>query len=83
MFDTGKHGVGGRMASRASGEASLRAGTGALDKPIIPVGGLRWAAGGRAGRSGGARASARHGWLLAAGCCKAPGLFGGVGACMA
>lgn len=60
MFDTGKHGVGGRMASRASGEASLRSGTGTLDKPIIPVGGLRWAAG-RVGKeyAASARASAR------------------------
>ncbi|KAG2425864.1 hypothetical protein HYH02_014928 [Chlamydomonas schloesseri] len=28
VFDTGKHGVGGRMGTRASGEASLRSGTG-------------------------------------------------------
>lgn len=28
MFDTGKHGVGGRMGTRASGESSLRSGTG-------------------------------------------------------
>ncbi|KAG2436952.1 hypothetical protein HXX76_006468 [Chlamydomonas incerta] len=28
VFDTGKHGVGGRMGTRVSGEASLRSGTG-------------------------------------------------------
>eukprot|EP00198_Chlamydomonas_reinhardtii_P003837 XP_001693173.1 predicted protein [Chlamydomonas reinhardtii] len=28
VFDTGKHGVGGRMGTRASGESSLRSGTG-------------------------------------------------------
>ncbi|KAG2483517.1 hypothetical protein HYH03_017624 [Edaphochlamys debaryana] len=33
VFDTGKHGVGGRMATRASGEASLKAGNGSGSRP--------------------------------------------------
>ncbi|GLC50732.1 hypothetical protein PLESTB_000425900 [Pleodorina starrii] len=42
VFDTGKHGVGGRMATRVSGEASLRSGTGSLAKPAVQLGGLRF-----------------------------------------
>lgn len=42
LFDTGKHGVGGRMATRASGQASLRSGTGTLGKPAVQLGGLRY-----------------------------------------
>ncbi|EFJ48675.1 hypothetical protein VOLCADRAFT_117582 [Volvox carteri f. nagariensis] len=42
VFDTGKHGVGGRMATRISGEPSLRSGTGSLAKPAVQLGGLRF-----------------------------------------
>ncbi|GIL48091.1 hypothetical protein Vafri_4787 [Volvox africanus] len=42
VFDTGKHGVGGRMATRASGEPSLRSGTGSRGKPEVQLGGLRF-----------------------------------------
>ncbi|GIL96698.1 hypothetical protein Vretimale_2464, partial [Volvox reticuliferus] len=42
VFDTGKHGVGGRMATRASGEPSLRSGTGSRGKPAVQLGGLRF-----------------------------------------
>jgi hypothetical protein len=41
VFDTGKHGVGGRLATRVSGDASLKSGTGALAKPTTPISGLR------------------------------------------
>ncbi|KXZ45236.1 hypothetical protein GPECTOR_57g526 [Gonium pectorale] len=40
VFDTGKHGVGGRMASRASGGDSLRSGSGVAGRPAGPLGGL-------------------------------------------
>ncbi|GFR40845.1 hypothetical protein Agub_g1494 [Astrephomene gubernaculifera] len=46
VFDTGKHGVGGRMATRAGGEASLRSGTACSlrqpGKPADQLGGLRF-----------------------------------------